>query len=113
MTKSGRTNLSRRVRVEVFTCDCYPQGEIVQIVKAALEEFGIEYSLKEYNINNDEGKYSKVLDRYGHPFGFEECINVFVDGQKLMEGKPSVERLKEQIENLFRVTRQSGKTETG
>jgi hypothetical protein len=79
--------------IEVFTCDCYPEGEIVRIIHRALRKAGGEYTLKEYNIEKNPEEYSDALDRYGHPFGFEDCINLFIDGSFVRSGKPSVEEL--------------------
>lgn len=79
--------------IEVFTCDCYPRGEIVQIVHDAIEKVGKHHTVKEYNIDQNPEEYSEALDRYGFPFGFEECINIFVDDKRVSEGKPKVEDL--------------------
>ncbi len=79
--------------IEVFTCDCYPPGEIIQIVKEAISKAAAVYTLKEYNIEKNPEEYSEALDRHGYPFGFKECINIFVDEKRVIEGKPSVEQV--------------------
>lgn len=79
--------------IEVFTCDCYPPGEIIRIVEEALKRAGADYTLREYNITKDPEEYSAALDKYGRPFGFKECLNIFIDGKRVIEGKPSIEEL--------------------
>ncbi len=77
--------------VEVFTCNCYPEGEIVGIIDRALRKAGLDYTLKEYIIEKNPEEYFDALDHYGHPLGFEDCINLFIDGSLVKSVKPSVE----------------------
>ncbi len=79
--------------IEVFTCDCYPPLDIIKIVREAFEEARGDYTLTGYNIEKNPEEYSAALDRYGYPFGFKECINIFVEGKRVIEGKPSVKEL--------------------
>lgn len=94
MTSMHEDSLEVEVnKIEVFTCDCYPPGEIVGIVKKAMEKSRKNWSLKEYNIERNPEEYTEALSRNGYPLGFKECINIFIDGMRIIEGKPTVEEI--------------------